>query len=63
MMKRLVVLGSVALAIGGVLLLSRFLQGKDRMFPFLPREGGDLNLTESQPESPESEFDGLDFLV
>lgn len=63
MMKRLFVLGSVALAIGGVLLLSRFLQGRDRALPFQPHEGGGTNLTESHPEFPESEFDGLDFLV
>jgi len=63
MMKRLFVLGSVALAIGGVLLLSRLLQGKERSLPFMQDDGGQKNLTESHPEFPESEFEGLDFLV
>jgi hypothetical protein len=63
MMKRLLVLGSVALAIGGVVLLSRLLGGKEGLLSFMQEDAGRRNLMASHPDVAESEFEGLDFLV
>lgn len=63
MMKRLLVLGSVALAIGGVVLLSRLLGGKEGLLSFMQEDAVRKNLTRSNPDLAESDFEGLDFLV
>jgi len=56
-------IGSLALVVGGILLVSRAVGGREKLLHFIDDEGEQKNFGEFPPEIPETEFDGADFLT
>jgi hypothetical protein len=63
MKNRLVVLGTVALAVGGVLILTRLFGGKEHILRPDEDESARKDSAEYPSAFAETEFQGLDFLA
>ncbi len=55
--------GSLALVVGGILLVGRVLSVRERALHFVDGDGEEKNFGAFPPDIPETEFDGADFLT